>query len=105
MAVIDVSFDNDEKFVGLPDLDCLQLEIGVIRETNEVILFDLQECCEIMRISNTEDHRHLLRSFAYAMDAMVSHHTDIAFNTGYEKGYRKRSLEIKWALENLLKVD
>ncbi len=105
MAVIDVSFDKDEQLVGLPNLECLQLDIYLDKERNEVILFDLDEASELLRISNTEDHRHLLRSFAYLLDNMVRYRAEQAFENGHREGCRKRSLEIKWTIENLMKVD
>lgn len=104
MAVIDVSFYKDEQLVGIPNLEYLQLAVCVDIESHDAVLFDVDEARELIRISNTEDNRNLLRSFAYQLDSTARYHSEQAFENGRKEGYRKRSLEIKWALENLMKV-
>lgn len=95
----------EDRECGLPNLDYPQLDIVFDKSMNEVILFDLEDCNELIRVDNTVQNVMLLKSFAYVMDNQVRYRSGQAFEEGRKEGYRKRSLEIKWALENLMKVD
>lgn len=85
---------------NVQNLEYLQLEICIDSESQEVILFDCEAAKELLRISNTEDHRQLLRSFSGIMDNVVARFVESAYEDGINEG-RDHALENKETIKKL----